>query len=193
MNRGVAIVLSLLILSLLASCGDIGSPPRSEPDIEATVEARVAEELAESVPTPTSIVKRGQGIDWRKVQTVFTRPDMGGFRLEYAELSDGTPRLLGWSQDRLATLILRGPADSVSLLVFFSGNAYLDSKNGLYLLTLLDVTVPEWNGREKWLIDSLNFSVGGDWEDTKTYNGKLIRYKYFEGEGVINLSVESKQ
>ena len=52
MNRSVAVVLSLLILSLLASCGDSGSPPRPEPDIDATVEARVAKALEESTPSP---------------------------------------------------------------------------------------------------------------------------------------------
>ena len=101
---------------------------------------------------------------------------------------------MGLSQDRLATLELRGPSnniESVSLLTGFTGDAYFDFKNGLYLLTLLDVTVPEWGGREKWLIDSITFSAYGDREDTKDYNGKFIIYEYFGS--FVNLSVENKQ
>ncbi len=56
MNRSIAIAFGLLILSLLASCGDSGSPP-PEHDIEATVEARVAEVLEASASTPIIMPK----------------------------------------------------------------------------------------------------------------------------------------
>ena len=147
-----------------------------------------------NMPIPTPIVKRGLGIGWHEVQAVFTRLDMGSFVFEHTVLPDGTPRFLGVSQDRLDTLELRGPSDnieSVSLLTVFSaGDLSYNFKKMFYLLALLDVIVPEWDDREKWLTDSIIFSANGDMENTISYNGKSIRYEYLGG--FVNLSVESK-
>lgn len=55
MKCAIAIALSLLVLAMLASCGDNSPPPPPEPDIEATVETRVAKALAEATPASTRV------------------------------------------------------------------------------------------------------------------------------------------
>ncbi len=181
MNRRVAIAFSLLTLMLLVSCGD-GSPSTPEPDIDATVEARVAEALAESVSTPrntpTPILATPQTFA-ESVITAFKQPSFGEWKWRTG-FDEGNARVTVGTSHQNSRLTLSG--DVVTLIVPFSGNPVIDEYSTLYIGTLTALSCPE-EDMDNSFWTRIDFHVS----DALTFRSRGERYDMF-GQRYIPLS-----
>ena len=140
-------------------------------------------------PQPTAVA--GLGITRDSVQLAF---EGLGFSFEYAELWDGTPRVLGQSQNHRAIVDLAGPPHNLLrasiLIALLSQDA---RENGLYVATFLQFVTPTWKDGINWFGANTEEVISTGEVGTQYKNLQItLSYERIEGVGIVVLSVRPR-
>lgn len=135
-------------------------------------------------PSPTPRLASGIGVSRAEVQSDF---EALGFVFEQVENVNGAPHFVGSSPNGLMAVHLIGPKDEltkaeIAVLAEGLSSDELEIVTG-YLSELLDVIVPEWEGRTTWVKSNMDlyalFRAGSEKVDL---NGLQV---YFSGNSSV--------
>ena len=151
-------------------------------------------EPAFASPTDSALPKpEGIGVTRHAIQSVFEKPDLGGFVFEVAPLADGRPRVLAYSEERIATIELIGPERNLSRAYMSVGlpsdRPDLVALNSLSLILFMAHAAPSWKEEGvTWMKD--NLETVKTQEEVHTTHGHLeIAMKYYAWLGTLSISI----
>lgn len=160
-------------------------------DIEKALPIPTVVEI--KTPTSSPHVVKSMGVSRYEIQSVFESPEIG-FTFEEAEKVEGQPRVIGQSANGLAIMELIGPPNNLTYASMTAGipndNQKAVLENGIYLMGLLNLTTPEWNGNIDWFNDSLA-KLSDRKEIATVYSNLAITLTRYEEFGFIGLTIEA--
>lgn len=153
---------------------------------------------ATSIPsTPTLAASpraamSGIGRTRHDIQSIYEKPEIGFVFKEGAPVR-GQPQVLGTSKNGLAMLQIIGPEDNiyeVSMLIGVpNDNPSVVAQNAVYLLGLVKVAAPDWDGGVQWVTDNLEIAIQ-EGEATTTHGGLKFTLQAIKELGMVGLFIE---
>lgn len=148
-------------------------------------------------PTNTAVPEQartteGLGISRSDVLAVYTQPEVG-FTFEESTEVGGQPRTMGTSPSGTAVIELIGPSNDLMQISVMAGipsdNDMMLLENAFFLLGMLNVAVPEWDGGVDWVTNNIEATAGGD-PATTTYGNRAITLSALPELGFIILTIK---
>lgn len=172
--------------------------PTTMPESTATPEPTTVSEPQqdEQMPTPTVISQpqAGIGVSRAEIQSVFESSEIG-FVFEVASDVNGQPRVMGSSENGLATLELIGPSEELVSASIMIGLPNDDQEalllNNLYAAGLLNLVAPDWEGGVDWYTNNIvNVATTDQTEISTTYEGLEVSLQGLQELGIILLAIK---
>ena len=167
-------------------------PPTTIPSPTATHSIPIPMPTAANAPEPAG---QGLGVSVADFQVIFVSSQ---FTWKPHPVSDGTPYAIGQARQSYvapgsspaAIHLIGDPYDltEVNISVDMDGNRSL---NSVYLEAFLDLTMPEWERRFDWIVESIK-KHGAEQRintQTTTYNGKWIMYTFNRRSGLAGIVI----
>jgi hypothetical protein len=111
--------------------------------------------LPVAAPPPTALPQLSLGVSRVKAEQTYS--DLG-FAFQDAPLSDGRQRRMATASNKLSNVELIGTAaelKEISVMVAPTKDTNRNTSSILYMLTALDLAVPEWANRTSWLTENI--------------------------------------
>ena len=176
----VVAVIIIVIVRGCAGCGDSNN--------------REEETASNSTQPAISTNIDGLGVSRDRIIAAFAEKGFA-FAGEEASPVNGQLRWLGKSADGLSVLELIGPKDNLNSAFVAFGVPAKDSvaaATGMgYMLVLLGQIFPDWDGRNDWVVSTINQVLAGKETVSTNKDSKYIEFTMFKDMGMYGLSVKS--